>query len=60
MPVSDMDPAQAGLPVPLGLRKAEGGFPHLLHPSLNSRGLTDRLNDTVGVTACLRLIFRCD
>lgn len=55
-----MDPAQAGLPVPLGLRKAEGGFPHLLHPSLNSRGLTDRLNDTVGVTACLRLIFRCD
>lgn len=34
-------------------KKAEGGF----SPSTNSRGLTDRLNDTVGVTACLRLIF---
>lgn len=34
--------------------------PKAVSPSPNSRGLTDRLNDTAGVTACLRLIFEYD
>lgn len=54
---------QEGLPVPSGL--VQGSTPHWIRPlavspSLLSMGLTDRLNDTVEVAACLQLIFECD
>lgn len=61
MLVSDIDPAHGRLLVPPGLVQgytARWRRPRAVSPSPNSRGLTDRLNDTVGVTACLRLIFR--
>lgn len=61
MPVSDIAPAPGRLLVSLGLVQGYTVYQRRLRavsPSLNSRGLTGRLNDTVGVTACLRLIFR--
>lgn len=63
MLVSDIDPAQEGLLVPPGLVQGytvHWRRPMMVSPSPNSRGLTDRLNDTVGVTARLQLIFECD
>lgn len=52
-----------GALVPSGL--VQGSAPHWIRPlavspSLVSMGLTDRLNDTVEVAACLQLIFECD
>lgn len=61
MLVSDIAPAQGRLLVSLGLVQgytARWRRLRAVSPSPNSRGLTGRLNDTVGVTACLRLIFR--
>ena len=63
MLMSDIDPAQEELLVPSGL--VHGYTPHwrrplAVSPSPLSTGLTDRLNDTVEVAACLQLIFECD
>lgn len=53
--------AHERLQVPPGLVQGSAAgwrWPRAVFPSPNSRGPTDRLNDAVGVAACLRLILR--
>lgn len=58
-----MDPTQEGPLVPPGVIQActaRWRRPMAVSSSPHARGLTDRFNDTVGVTARLQLIFECD